>query len=121
MCYSVVSYSQVKKGDLIGTWESNNANGIFFKLDTIEFEKVQRNCSRVEWKIERNKITRLEVNDCIEPPEKKGFIEREKLELKRGDIGQILEIRSENNIIEKFRILHLENQKLKLKRLYDST
>jgi len=113
------SFSQIKKRDLNGIWKTENDNELFSKTDTIKFYRSIKNCVQIKWTFENNHFEVNEINKCVEPPTYTLNVAKEKMRLKRRDFGQILEYYQDKSLIDKFRIIELNNNnkpKLKLMR-----
>ncbi len=122
-----LSYPQTKKKDLIGEWYSVNQFRQYFKNDTIQFTRTVKNlekklCEFIKWDVGKRTFKISEVNICTARVNETERFEKEKIKLRKTDFGQVIEHYQGKNLIEKFRIVELENnndEELKLMRFDD--
>lgn len=109
-----LSYSQTKKKELIGEWYSENHFGQYFKNDTIQFTRTAKNldkklCEFIKWDLGKRTFKISEVNICTTRVNETESFDKEKIKLRKTDFGQVIEHYQGKNLIEKFRIIELEN------------
>lgn len=113
------SFSQIKKRDLVGIWNTGNDDGMFHKADTIKFYPNINSCIQIKWTIEKRNFKTNEIKTCTESPIISRIVNKEKLKLIKTDFGQILRYYQDKNLIAKYRIVELNknnNGELKLMR-----
>lgn len=110
-----LSFSQIKKKDLVGEWYAENEFGNYNKNDTILFNQKPKiidniKCEFIKWEIE-NRIFKLsEVNKCTARAKVTTHFTKEKIKLRETDFGQVIEYYQDKKLIDKFRIIRLENK-----------
>jgi len=113
------SYSQTRKKDLNGEWLSKNDNGLFQKIDTVKFHQNinhfnqnDKSCNQIKWTFDKSKFKISDVNNCTEPGRVEEYNAKEKFKLKKTDFGQVIEIFREKELLDKFRIVKLNEKRI---------
>lgn len=107
---TTLSFSQIKKKDLIGSWYSERSN--FIDQDTIKFSRkskdhlsVRSSCNQVLWHVEKiNFIIREDVV-CEAAGKVSTYFRKEGFKIKKTDFGPVLELNLGQNSIAKFRVV----------------
>ena len=107
---TTVSFSQIKKKDLIGSWCSERSN--FFGQDTIKFSRksnvdlsVKSSCNQVLWHIEENNFIIREDIVCEAAGKVSTYFGKEGFKIKKTDFGQVLELNQGPDSISRFRLV----------------
>ena len=116
---SYFSYSQIRKKDLDGEWQSKNDSELYYKTDTIQlhqninhFYQNEKSCHQIKWTLAKSSFKISEVNNCTEPGRVKEYNAREKIKLKNTDFGKTLEIFRDEESIDKFRVISYNEKRI---------
>lgn len=126
------SFGQLKREHLDGDWETNNKDSLYYKSDTVEFiqdanwQYGQQTCDIVVLRISKSDFKFINSYLCTEPGRERWTNGKQSIKIKKGNVGQILEIKILDKV-ERFSILDYKEEridrypwdikKLKLKRL----
>ena len=112
-------YGQVNSKDLNGEWIINNYTGeSYFKSDTIEliqninFLHEYNTSNIVIWNKDKRKISIHFINNQKDSCSKMNYYEEGKIKLLRNNKNQFIEIRNSEIIIETFKVLSLEQNRI---------
>ncbi|WP_396183220.1 hypothetical protein [Flavobacterium sp.] len=114
LLFTVISFSQIRTKDVIGTWYAENELTQSNFNDTIKFyqnPKIIENikCEFIKWEIEKKTFKLSEVNLCSAKAKVSSILIKEKIEIIKTDFGQIIEYYQDKKVIDKFRIIRLQN------------
>lgn len=107
---TTLSFSQIKKKDLIGSWYSEQSN--FFDQDTIKFSRkskdhllVKSSCNQVLWHVEKNNFIIREDIVCEAAGKVSPYSGKEGFKIKKTDFGLVLELNQGQNSLSRFRVV----------------
>jgi len=115
---SIISFSQIRKKDLIGEWYSENELTDNKINDTIVFNQIpkiidNKKCEFIKWKIENKTFKLSKVNLCSAKEKVATHYTKEKIKIYKTDFGQIIEYYQDKKQTDKFRIFRIQNNGFK--------
>ena len=92
---SIISFSQIRKKDLIGEWYSENKLTDNKINDTIVINQIpkiidNKKCEFIKWKIENKTFKLSKVNLCSAKEKVATDYTKEKIKIRKTDFGQIM-------------------------------
>jgi len=117
LCYTVAT-GQINRKDIVGDWETNNHDSLYYKADTILLYNSlnhlfpKETCNIVKWSISKRSFKIENVSICSEAGLISEHTNEEKLQLYKSDFGRIIKLKRNEMPFDKFKIVELNERRI---------
>ncbi len=108
----------IKQNDLIGDWDTNNRDSLYFKADTIElYQNINHKygletCDMIRWKVTEKEFRIEDHYLCSEPGRFRYYTEPEELLIKRRIGKTFLRIKWQDKTIDRFNVISYNEKRI---------